>query len=227
MKKIGMIVAISKELESAIAKYGTAPKIVEDSGYTTHIYEFPTYTLYILGSGAGEIYASSSTQYLITKYNVDIIINFGIVGGLTEEMATTKLCVVENVVHYDFDTSAVDNVEVGRYIDYPSVYLPTNKSLLETAITVEPTLTKVICASADKFVADVDKKQALHDIYKADICDMESAGIVLTANRNNIPCVLIKAVADSLFGGAIEYEDALTTAANKCIDITHKIIENI
>lgn len=227
MKKIGMIVAISKEFQSALNKFGTENEIIEDSGYKTFIYQRDNYTLYMLSSGAGEIFASSATQYLITKFGVDIIVNFGIVGGLTHQMSNKKLCIVENVVHYDFDTSKVDNVEVGRYLDYPTIYIPTSKELLDIALSIEPSLTTTICASGDKFIADSDKKSELHTKYHADICDMESAGIVLTCNRCNTPCLLIKAVADTLFGGTEEYNVSATTVAIECVKMIDKIISKI
>lgn len=227
MKKFGMVVAIQRELKSALDKLGVVAKKIEDTGYTTLVYEYPNYTLYVVNSGAGEISASSATQYLITKHNVDIIVNFGVVGGLCESMQSSDLCVVDSVVHYDYDISATDNVETGRYLEYPSTLIPLNHKLIDTALNISPTLNRVICASGDKFIADADKKLELHTRYNAKICDMESAGIVITCDRNKVPCIMIKAVADSLFGGAEEFDTALQVVADKCIDITTKIIKNI
>lgn len=42
--------------------------------------------------------AAAATQFLISQMQVDFIVNFGVVGGLTEEMTKTKMCVVESVV---------------------------------------------------------------------------------------------------------------------------------
>ena len=49
-----------------------------------------------------------TTQFLISKFDVDLIVNFGVVGGLTPEMELAKTCIVESVIHYDFDTSEAD-----------------------------------------------------------------------------------------------------------------------
>ena len=55
---------------------------------------------------------------------------------------------------------------------------------------------------------------------------MEAAGIVLTCNRNKVPCLLIKTVSDSISGGAEEFFYAVDESARVCMEITHKIISS-
>lgn len=220
-----MIVAV--EIKAVLDKFGTRLVEKEIAGYQVLEYKTSEYQLIVVSCGAGEIAAASGTQFLISEYKVDIVINFGVVGGLTEEMSKTKTCLVEKIVHYDFDTSAVDNIEAGRYFQYPDVYIPTDKLLLEKTKKLYPELPLVICASADKFVADPDKKRELHRKYKADICEMEAAGIVLTCNRNQVPCLLIKIVSDGITGGAEEFRETIDEAAEMCMEIVSEIIEEL
>lgn len=225
MKNIGMIVAV--EIESVLQKYNGSMEDLVFPGYTVKKVTTPNYNLYITKSGAGEICAAAAVQFLITKFDVDMILNFGVVGGLTPEMAVAKTCIVEKVVHYDFDTSAIDNCEVGRYLEYPDVYLPADKKLLEAALSIHPDLKVVTCASGDKFIADASKKQELHDLYGADICEMEAAAIVLTCNKNQVPCVLIKTVSDGITGGAEEFSKEVNRTADLCLDVADKIMNHI
>lgn len=225
MKTIGMLVAV--EIGAVLERYGDCLLEKNVAGYRVLEYNTENYKLIIANCGAGEIAAAGGTQFLISEYKVDMIINFGVVGGLTADMAKTKTCVVEKVVHYDYDTSAVDNIEVGRYLAYPDVYIPTTKSLVDKAISLYPELTPVICASADKFVADPQQKINLNKQFGADICEMEAAGIVLICNRNNIPCLLIKSVSDSIEGGAEEFRNTINEAASLCLDIADKIINEL
>ena len=88
-------------------------------------------------------------------------------------------------------------------------------------------LIKVICASGDKFIAKKEKKEELHNIFNADICEIEAAGIVLTCNKNKIPCLLIKTVSDSIIGGTIEFKNAFNESARICLEIANKVISNI
>lgn len=225
--KIGMIVAVAQEVGALLEKMGKPVKTETLIGYEIKVYDVNGHLLFVTKSGAGEISAASSTQLLISKFGCEMIVNFGVCGGLTDEMAVTKTAVVEKVVHYDFDTSEYDNCEVGRYMDYPDVYLPATKSLVEKACEVEPSLMRVICASADKFVGDADRKRELNRQFGAQICEMEAAGILLTANRNEVPALMIKAVSDSVSGGADEFAKMVSEAAYVCVSTLLKVIESM
>ncbi|MBR6787981.1 MAG: 5'-methylthioadenosine/S-adenosylhomocysteine nucleosidase [Clostridia bacterium] len=222
MKRIGMIVAV--EIKAVLDKYGSALEEKNVAGYSVLEYKTPDYELVILNCGAGEIAAAAGTQYLICAYNVDMIVNFGVVGGLTEEMGKTKTAIVEKVVHYDFDTSAIDHCEVGRYVQYPDVYIPVDAYLFNKAREMYPELKPVICASADKFVADPEAKRTLNRQYGAEICEMEAAGIALTCDRNHVPCLMIKVVSDGITGGAEEFSQTIDEAAAICIEIVNEVI---
>ena len=63
--------------------------------------------------------------------------------------------------------------------------------------------------------------------FKGDICDMESSGIVLTCEMNNVPCLFLKAVSDGLSDGALGYFAELKEASLKCLTVVSKIIDNI
>lgn len=222
MKRIGMIVAV--EIKAVLDKYGAALEEKNVAGYRVLEYKTDKYELIILNCGAGEIAAAAGTQYLISEYKVDMIANFGVVGGLTEDMSKTKTAIVEKVVHYDFDTSAIDNCEVGRYMQYPDVFIPVDKQLFDKAREMYPDLKPVICASADKFVADPEAKRALNKRYGAEICEMEAAGIALICDRNHVPCMMIKVVSDGITGGAEEFTQTIDEAAAICLEIVNEVI---
>ena len=195
-KTMGMLVAV--EIGAVLSRYGDKLTDVSETGFDVKRLDSDDYTMYILKSGAGEIAAAAGTQFLITKYGAEFIINFGVVGGLTPEMSLAKTCVVESVVHYDFDTSTIDNCEVGRYLEYPSIY-----------------------------VDDPAKKRALHADFNADICEMEAAAILLTCNRNRVPCLMIKAVSDAIEGGCEEFTAQVDRSAAICLEVAHRVIEKL
>ena len=177
-----------------------------------------------LQSGIGEIYASCATQTLISEYKADIIVNFGVCGTLTDKIKTGECVLVDGVVHYDFDLSPIDDVMVGQYPEYSSPITPTDASLKEIVIKIKPDIKKVICASADKFVEDKDKKISLVRDFGADICEMESAGVVLACNNAKVPVLVIKAVSDGE-GGAEEYKNTVDKATRSYVDLILKLSE--
>ena len=225
--KIGMIVAIPEEIDALFRSIGTPAGVEEAPGYKIWCYELNENSIYVAGSGAGEISAASTTQYLITKYGAELIVNFGVCGGLTDDMGLQRTVVVEKAVHYDFDASGFNNSTPGQYLGFPDIYLPATGELVQLALQTEPALIPAVCASADKFVADPAAKRDLHTRYGAHICEMEAAGIILTANRNQVPVLLIKGVSDSVSGGAEEFAEMVHASAEVCVRVLLNILEAI
>lgn len=159
----------------------------------------------------GEIAASAACQLLITKYGVDCILNFGVVGALTPKASVQSFVYVKDVVHYDMDVSVVDGFPVGRYDCFDDVAVECDETLLEKALKFN-SLPLARCASADKFVGDIEAKTALNVNFGAEICDMESAGILFTCRFNNVPCLMVKCISDSLTDGFSEYKDNAVAA---------------
>ena len=224
-RRVGLLVAV--EIEAVLEQMGGLVKTQRQAGFTVYTYDFGGAELLVIHAGCGEIAAAAATQLLISLYGVELVVNFGVVGGLTKEMGLLRCCVVEQVVHYDMDTSPVDHWEVGRYPDYPTVYIPTTKALVEKALALAPELKAVTCASGDKFVDAPEKKAALHEQFGAEICEMEAAGIVLTCNRAGVDCLLIKAVSDSITGGADEFSRAIREASRLCLSVTARVLESL
>ena len=224
---IGMIVAIPEEIDALFRSIGTPVGTEETAGYSVCCYELHGHRIYVAGSGAGEIAAASTTQYLIAKYNAEMIVNFGVCGGLTDDMGVQRTVVVEKAVHYDYDASPFYRNSPAQYPDYPDIYIPASEDLVALALQTEPSLIPAICASADKFVADAEAKRDLHQRYNATICEMEAAGILLTARRNKVPVLLIKGVSDSVTGGAEEFAEMVHASAEVCVRILLRILKAI
>ncbi len=225
MKNIGMIVAC--EIDAVLGRYGSPLSREERCGFPVLTYAMGENRLTVVHTGVGELAAAAAAALLIDRYEAELIVNFGVVGGLTEEMAQTRCCVVEKLVHYDFDTSHIDGTLPGQYEGYESIYIPATQPLLERALALCPELKKVTCASADKFVDGREKKAELHRLYGADICEMEAAGIALTCRRAGVPFLLIKAVSDGIEGGAAEFHAELERCSALCLELTDRIIREI
>lgn len=208
---IGIFTAMEKEARSFLA-HGEYVK-ANDGAFAVYKFKLARHDAVLCcPPSVGEIAASAACQLLITKYHVDVILNFGVVGALTEQTSLMSVVLVNSVVHYDMDTYVIDNLPVGRYGCFDDVAVECDKRLIDLALSVEK-LPCVRCASADKFVAVSEQKAALNTNFGAEICDMESAGILFTCKFNNVPCLLVKCISDSLFGGTDEYRQNSVRAA--------------
>ena len=218
---IGIYTAMEKEAKSFFV----------GSDFVTQ--KIGAYTFYKFGlSGAdavlcvppyvGEITAAAGTQMLIDRFAVDIVLNFGVVGALTEQASQMAMAYVGFVTHYQMDTSAVDDFDAGYYDVFATKTIPTNAQLIDLAKSVVD-LPVVGCASGDKFVGDPAEKFDLADRFGAQICDMEAAGILITCKYANVPCLFVKCIADTLFGGKDEYWDKATAVTGKFRAVAEQI----
>lgn len=225
MKRIGMVVAMRKEILPLIENSGLEVSNESVGKYQISSFKYLDKEIFIVESGVGEIYAAGATQLLISKYEVECIINFGVCGLLNDKLNLLETVLVDGIVHYDFDLSKIDNLPVGQYPNMDRV-IPCKNSLMDVVTSINPSIQKVICASADKFVVDSDVKNNLYVEYDASICEMESAGVALTCLNNNIPFVVIKAVSDGK-GGADEYRKLVMSASKSYIELIYKVLEVI
>ena len=222
MKNIGLLVAC--EIEAVLTQYKSELQCVRQNGFDVYVLERKGCKLHFVHSGVGLIKAAAAVQMLCDCFKINFLLNFGVVGALTEQLKTADTCFVSKVVHYDMDTSALDHCEVGRYLEYPDVYLPASANVLETVRALYPAIPTAVCACADKFVDTPEKKTALHRQFGADICDMESAAVVLVCDLNRIPNLLIKTVSDSIAGGAGEFQKRLKSTAETCMAIVDNVL---
>ena len=219
---IGIFTAMEKEAQS----------FLKGSDYThTTCGAFNIYRFELAGHDAvlccppsvGEIAGAAACQLLISRFKADVILNFGVVGALTEQSSLLSTVLVKSVVHYDMDTTQIDKgVTVGRYGCFDDVAVECDKTLIDSALSVVD-LPVVTCASADKFVSDAHQKTALNQKFGAEICDMESAGVLFACKFNNVPCLLVKCISDSLFGGSGEYEQNSVKAAEGFMSLASAI----
>ena len=225
--KIGMIVAIVQEIKQIMNDYGNTMTTIQKNGFTVYKTTIGDNELYVTQSGAGEIGAAACAQFLITAFDVEFIVNYGVVGALDPAFGLTESVVVKDVVHYDWDVSMIDNVPVGKYEEFESVHIPTTPKYVEMALKIDPTLRPVSCASADKFVGSAEWKKQLNQQFDCQICEMEAAAITITCKRNNVDCLLIKAVSDSAEGGAEEFTSMVERSAKNCMKVLMEIIHSL
>ena len=224
-KKYGLVVAI--EIDAIFEHYGNCKELDAPPGFKLFLVEKEMHNIFIIKTGMGEIAAASGVQYLCAKYDVSTVFNFGVVGGLTEDMKKQKICLVDRVVHYKYDCSEFMDLVTGQVDGHDSIYLKTDESLVKSALSIMDDLFLATCCSGDKFVSTPEEKKYIHDTFHGDICDMESAGIVLTSETNGVPCLLLKAVSDGLADGAEGFYAELQSASLKCIKVVDTIMEHL
>ena len=220
--KIGLLIAIGRELEAFLAS-GEERTSETVAGKTVYHSRMAGHEIYALQSGCGEIDAAAGTALLIVRYGCGLIMNFGVTGALEPELKVDDLFVVEKALHYDFDTSPIDNVKPGQYAEYPDEFIPLDAGLVRLTEEKIPGIRRIAAASGDKFVEDRDEKLRLRAMG-CGICEMEIAGIARTCERAGVKCLSIKCISDTFDGDGGDFAANVKKSAEKAFGAIREIM---
>ena len=107
--------------------------------------------VYAIKSGWGLIDAAMATQYLITKYGVEIVLNFGVTGALDPSLKVSDLFYVSKCINFDFDTSSIDDVVKHQYGDMEDEFVPLDSGLIDLVKSIYPEIKEAIQKLSDQF----------------------------------------------------------------------------
>ncbi len=183
---IGLIVAMEREAERVIPlienkkeKLLASKKIIEGKLFNKD-------TVLII-AGIGKVSSALSTQLLIDNYDLDIIINFGSVGGVNDKVSIGNYYLVEKCCQFDFDLREIDPVPLGYNQDYDRVFFEN--------YTPNLPYKKITLGTSDKFTS---KKEIIDEVIAmgCDIRDMEGSAIAQVCTSNNVKLIMLKGITD-------------------------------
>ena len=223
MLKIGLVIADEDSMLNDLGPY------ILDRSTNTRTYKLETYTLYVNVCGAGPIYAASATQMLIDRYEVNIILNCGVVGGLSDSAKFGQTYMVNRIFDYTRDLTAVNSeAKLGEYEEAPFGFFKCLSWLSDRVYPRVPLIPYGKIASGGSFISSKKNKEILRKVSDAVICDMESAAIALVCERNIVPCLILKSISDGMAdSSAEEYLKNGVTASKICFDHLQMIINII
>ena len=144
--------------------------------------------------GVGKVNAALGAQVLVSKFDVDCLLNFGVSGGLNDG---TKLCQVYQIsqaVQFDFDLVQLNGTKIGTLNEYEENYLPLS------TLDIPFALKKL--GTADRFNDSPVDYELLTKELQADIRDMEGCAIVQAALCAKLPVYSVKAISDVAGSGS-------------------------
>ncbi len=144
--------------------------------------------------GVGKVNAALGAQLLISKFDAEKLLNFGVAGGLNEN---TQLCAVYQIgqaVQFDFDLTQLNGTKIGTLDEYAENYLALH--LFKTDFSVR------MLGTSDRFNDSPADYKLLTEELNADIRDMEGAAIVQAAYAAKLPVFSVKAISDIAGSGS-------------------------
>ena len=159
--------------------------------------------------GISKVNAAMAAEILCLHYGVDMIVNAGVAGCLTD-LPTGSLVVASDLVQHDVDTTAVGDpiglVSTVDRVSFPT-WQPERCMALLKVLGVSAVTGRV--ATGDWFAVKGDRAAFLRDTFSPLLVEMEGCAIAQVCLRNAVPFVALKSVSDHLFSDqqAEEYFD--------------------
>ena len=207
--KIGMIVAMDKELQQL------RPLFPEDK-------------VILQKSGIGKVNAAIQTVEMIRQYKPDVIISSGCAGGNGDDIHVQDVVVSTELAYHDvYCGTAIGHSVYGQVQGLPARF-EADPYLLEKArqTGAKPGL----IVTGDWFV---DSKEKMREIIghfpEAKAVDMESAAIAQTCYINKVPFISFRVISDIPLRDtdASMYHDFWNTIAQNSFQVTKTFIESL
>lgn len=223
--KIGIVIAIARELKSFLESDFTI-ETIEKNGREVYKTVVNSNEVFAVKSGYGEIDAAAATQLLITGFDCEVILNFGVTGALDRTSKVDDLFVVTKAINHDYDVSPIDPVKLHQYEEFSDEFIPMDQGLIEFAKSLYPNLRDAVVASGDRFVVLPEDKTALAGLG-CNICDMEIAAIARISYLNGVRALSIKCISDTFDGDGGDFNENVTKSANKAFKLMEDILQKI
>lgn len=228
---IGIIGAMSEEVESLKKEMQLESKTTKASMdfYKGKLWN---HDVVVVVSGIGKVNAAICTQILVDIFDVNMVMNVGVAGGVKETINPGDIVIASSLVHHDMDCSVFGD-KIGQ-VPRMSVYdFKCDEKLVKTAqnIALKDSSHKSvvgIIATGDQFIADNKKVKWLEETFDASAVEMEGASIAHVAYQNNIPFIVIRSISDNANTGAsIDFEKFVPYAVENSMIFIKGLLESL
>ena len=213
--KIGIIVAMDKELQQLQQVFKNSDILVEKCGI-------------------GKVNAALGAQRMINEFHPDCIISSGCAGGNGDDINVQDVVVSKELCYHDvYCGKAIDDTTIyGQVQGLPARY-QADPYLLSKAISLQPTdiaLHPGLIVTGDWFV---DSKEKMREIVghfpEAKAIDMESCAIAQTCYINKVPFISFRVISDVPLRdtNASQYHNFWDTIAEHSFQITKTFVESL
>ena len=213
--KIGIIVAMDKELQQLQQVFKNSDVLVEKCGI-------------------GKVNAALGAQRMINEFHPDCIISSGCAGGNGDDINVQDVVVSKELCYHDvYCGKAIDDTTIyGQVQGLPARY-QADPYLLSKAISLQPTdiaLHPGLIVTGDWCVDSKDKMgEIVGHFPEAKAIDMESCAIAQTCYINKVPFISFRVISDVPLRdtNASQYHNFWDTIAEHSFQVTKSFVESL
>lgn len=159
------------------------------------------YDVLVSVCGPGKVNAAVCTQLMISNFQPACILNVGVAGSLSKDLAIGEFALASSVVQYDVDTTIVGD-PIGLISRLNKISFDSAPWLVSTLSQVLSDLGNVnyrtgLIATGDKFFKSSREKLAVLQNFPAIACDMESGSIGHVCYMNNVDFGIFRCISDN------------------------------
>jgi len=183
----------------------------------------------VLFSGVCKVNAAIATQILIDTYHVNIIINAGVAGGMSQELEIFDTVISTEVAYHD----VAPNILTEFHPWLETVFFKANQELLDMskeAVNKFEENYKVFwgrMVTGEAFIAD-EGRQKINEQFAPLTVDMETASIAHVCYVNEIPFIAIRSITDTAtHSGTGHFEENCEKAAIIAKNITVALLKEL
>ena len=197
-----IVVLVSANAEWVPLKEHLGPARVEGTPYgECFTRPFGDGEVVFLHGGWGKISAAASTEYAISRWNPEVLINLGTCGGIGGRAVRGEKLLVTRAITYDIYESMGDSAEAIRWYT-----TDVDLGWLDDRFPLQVRRSHLVSADRDLMPSQVDE---LVERFDAVAADWESSAIAFVAQRRAVPLLIIRTVSDLVTSQAGETIGAL------------------
>lgn len=186
----------------------------------------------LVKSDIGKVNAAITATILASYYQVSMIINTGVAGGL-KPAEPGDIILAKGLSYFDASLSGIDDLPHGKLGNDPLI-VETDSKYLEKAKVIFDQLAYPYktgnIVSGDKFVTKLRYLDKISkNVPNILACEMEGMAIALTAHKFNIPFISIRGISDIIEdkNQTSSYHSNSKTVAQKCSNFVMTFLKEL
>ena len=198
---VGIIGAMEEEV-SQLVKDMEVENRLQKGGMTFYQGNLYGRQCVVVQSGIGKVNAGICTQILVDMYDVHLVINTGIAGSMDSRIGVGDIVIGSEAMYHDVDAShfgySLGEVpRLGKKIFYADEQLVQQACCICQKANPNIGVWQGRIVSGDQFVAEIEKKRKIQEIFSPMATEMEGAAIAHVAYLNQIAFLIVRGISDN------------------------------
>jgi len=158
-------------------------------------------TVTVACAGVGKVNAAICAQILISEFQVEMLINNGVAGGLAPGIHVRDVVISTDAMYHDYDTTAL-GFPLGHVAYMETSVFPADTVLRQLAaeacrrVLKDSAYHEGRIVSGDQFITGKERQKWLYETFRASCTEMEGAAIAHTAFLNGVPFLILRTISD-------------------------------